>query len=397
MAQAQAQPQAPALTFSGFLQVDWTAFRQSSQNEIDWGTGSPLNEDRFTLRRAHVRADYERGYLIGSLEVDANTVSGPQVRPIDAEVGARWPTTKRDDDLALLATIGLMRIPFGFEVQELDYVRPFLERGAVARALFPGEFDLGARIKGNYRFVNWAVALMNGDPIGERAFPGRDPNKTKDMVGRVGVDTKSGGGVRFEAGVSWLTGSGFHAGTPPTKDQLVWHDLNQNGVVDPTEIEVIPGSPATPSQSFHRWAIGGDARFHANVPMLGELTLRAEIVWAQNLDRGLVVADPVGAGHDVREFGWYVGATQEITSWAMIGARYDRYNPDADATSQVTGALVPKDATYSTLALMAMFRYETGRLVVEYDHNTNAVGRDVNGLPTNLKDDALMVRGQVTF
>ena len=26
------------------------------------------------------------------------------------------------------------------------------------------------------------------------------------------------------------------------------------------------------------------------------------------------------------------GATQEITRWAMIGARYDVYNPDADAT-----------------------------------------------------------------
>jgi hypothetical protein len=81
----------------------------------------------------------------------------------------------------------------------------------------------------------------------------------------------------------------------------------------------------------------------------------------------------------------------------MIGARYDRYNPDMDATSQVTGSLVPKDATYSTLTLMAMFRYDTGRLVVEYDHNTNAVGRDVSGLPTNLKDDALIVRAQVTF
>ena len=47
-----------------------------------------------------------------------------------------------------MATLGLMRIPFGFEVQELDYVRPFLERATVLRALFPGEFDLGARLRG---------------------------------------------------------------------------------------------------------------------------------------------------------------------------------------------------------------------------------------------------------
>lgn len=39
--------------------------------------------------------------------------------------------------------MGLMKIPFGFEVPELDHVRPFLERSTVMRALFPGEFDSG--------------------------------------------------------------------------------------------------------------------------------------------------------------------------------------------------------------------------------------------------------------
>ena len=34
----------------------------------------------------------------------------------------------------------------------------------------------------------------------------------------------------------------------------------------------------------------------------------------------------------------------------MVGARYDRYNPDADATRQRAASLVPVDRTYSTLA-----------------------------------------------
>ena len=79
------------------------------------------------------------------LEIDANTTNGPQVRPIDAEVSVRWPDKAGSGAPHLLLSAGLMKIPFGFEVPELDVVRPFLERSTVMRALFPGEFDLWAR------------------------------------------------------------------------------------------------------------------------------------------------------------------------------------------------------------------------------------------------------------
>jgi hypothetical protein len=380
--------------------------RQSSQDEVDPATGEPLNQNRFLLRRGHVRVDYDTGdYIFGDLEIDANTVNSLQVRPIDAEVSARWP--KKDlkalpvetpaRPAELLTTLGLMKIPFGFEVIEADNVRPFLERASVLRALFPGEFDLGARFKVAWRAFDLALALMNGAPIGAAQFPGRDPNESKDMVGRLGVDTPLAEGVRFVAGVSGVTGTGFHNGTPTTKDTLVWRDVNEDGIVQPTEIQVIPGTPSTPSQNYKRFALGGDARVLVALPLLGELAVRAEIVVAKNLDRGLVPADPVGAGRDLRETGWYVGATQELTRWAMIGVRYDRYDPDADASRQAGASLVPSSSTFTTLALMGMLRYKSGRLVLEYDKNTNPLGRDPSGAPTTLKDDTVTLRGQVSF
>ena len=387
----------PAIRVSGFVQVDWTLHNQSSQDEIDYSSGQPLNQDKLALRRGHVRVDAERGLVYGVLETDANTVNGPQVRPIDAEVGLRWPEKRDAKRPYLTASMGLLRTPFGFEVQELDEVRPFLERATVLRALFPGEFDLGARFAGGYRFAEWGVAVMNGSPIGSKEFPALAPGRTKDLLGRVGVHVEVVPDVRFEAGVSAVTGEGFHEGTPTTKDTLVWHDDNGDGIVQATEIQVIPGSSATASQQFHRFAIGADARFIVRLPTLGELTLRAEVVRATNLDRGIEVADPVGAEHDLRELGWYLGATQELTHWAMIGARYDRYDPDADATRQSAASLVPSSRAYSTLALMAMVRYETARLVFEYDKNGNALGRDATGAPTTLASDAMIVRGQVTF
>jgi hypothetical protein len=399
---ARGQPSEPkevprAVVVSGFAQVDWIVHNQISQNEINGSTGQPLNQDRFTLRRGHLRVDAQKGLVSGALEIDANTTNGPQVRPIAAEVSLRWPETRDPRLPSIVATAGLTRIPFGFEVQELDYVRPFLERATVLQALFPGEFDLGAKIVTRYRFVELALGVMNGNPIGNRQFPALDPAHEKDMVGRLGVDLELFSGVRLKAGVSAETGTGFHSGTPQTKDVLVWQDQNGDGLVEPNEITVIGGTPATPSRTFQRFAIGGDARITAQLPVVGELALRAEVVRAQNLDRGLEVADPVGAGRDLREIGWSVGATQEITKWGEIGVRYDRYNPDDDASRQRAFDVVPQDRSYSTLAVMGMVRYETARLLIEYDVNGNALGTGTSGAPTTLADNVLTLRAQVVF
>jgi hypothetical protein len=387
----------PAVRVSGFIQVDWIVHDQESQDQLNGSTGAPLNQDRFTLRRGHLRVDADEGMFLGALEIDANTTNGPQVRPIEADVSVRWPQKPDSGVPSFLATAGLMRIPFGYEVQELDYVRPFLERATVMQALFPGEFDLGLRFKMKYRFLDMAVAVMNGDPIGNKVFPDLDPVHAKDVVGRIGVDLEIAPGVRLQAGTSADVGTGFHPGTPATKNQLVWQDQNGDGLVEPNEIIAVGGTPATPSQTFHRFAVAGDARIIVHVAPLGDLTFRGEAVNGLNLDRGLEVADPVGAGHDLREVGWSGGATQELTRWAMIGARYDLYNPDGDASQQRASNLVPIDRAYSTLALMGMARYGPQRLLLEYDINRNPLGIGANGAPTSLAANALTLRAQLVF
>lgn len=384
----------PRLELSGYTQVDWTIHQQLSQDEVDHSSGLPLNQDRFTLRRGHLRVDARQGLVRGALEIDVNTNNGPQVRPIDAEVSVYWEKGEGD---YVAVTLGLMKIPFGFEVPELDWVRPFLERSTAMRALFPGEFDLGIRIAGRYGPLEGAVAVMNGSPLGDKVFPALAPVGSKDVIGRVGARADVVAGVHVEVGASMETGTGFHEGTPTTKDQLVWRDENGDGLVQATEVHLIAGASATPSQTFDRFAIGGDARLVIAIPWLGDLAIRAEIARGKNLDRGVELADPVTAGRDLRELGWYLGATQELTEWALIGARYDRYDPDQDASEQRALNLVPIDRTYGTLALLAMLRYQKARLVLEYDRNTNALGRDASGAPTTRHDDALTLRGQVVF
>ncbi|MEA2748719.1 MAG: hypothetical protein QOI41_2862 [Myxococcales bacterium] len=401
-------PQSPDLAMSGYLHLDWNAFRQSSQNEVNPTTREPLNEDRLLVRRARLRVASDQGLIHGVFMIDANTIKGPQVRPWNIEGSLKWPAStpyrgpaavaqSTASEPFVIVSAGLIMTPFGFEVVELENDRPYLERSTMSNELVPQSYDLGVRVLGGYKFVNYALGIMNGDPIGEQTFPGRDPNKSKDLVFRVGVSTEVIDGVRIDAGFSGLTGRGFHEGNAPSKDQLVWRDQNEDGIVQQTELQSIPGSPATPSEGFQRFALGGDARLHVRIPVLGELTLRTELVRAKNLARGIFVADPVSSSRDLRELGWYVGGTQELTRWAMIGVRYDLFDPDADAQDQRPFTVVPKDSSVSTWAIMAMARWKKARLVAEYDRRKNAFGRDVSGAPTTLADDSFTLRAVVGF
>ena len=401
------EPPRPVVAITGFIHADWTVFRQSSENEVN-PDGQPLNEDRFVLRRARLRATADRGLVYGAIELEANTVRDVQVRPVNAEASFKWPAARPAFDPSLdqrklpvetwfMVTVGLIRTPFGFEPTEGAVRRPFLEQTTMSTAFFPGQFDLGFRVVGGFKFVNYALGIMNGDPIGERAFPGRDPNKSKDLVFRVGAANDLTDGVRVEAGFSGLTGRGFHVGRRAATDQIVWRDLNEDGVVDPIELQSISGAPAEPSATFKRFAVGADLRVFIQVPLLGELAVRGELVRASNLDRGVSVADPVASSHDLRELGWYVGATQEVTRWAQGGIRYDRYNPDADASEREPFALVPRDPSFSTWSFMLAARLPFGRLVAQYDLRSNALGRDAAGAPTTLADDSFTLRAEARF
>src|SRR5262249_58791029 len=128
-------------------------------------------------------ADY--GFVAGAIEFDGNTLKGATARIIGAEATVRWPPPTVDRPSYLAATLGLFKTPFGFEVLQSDRDRLFLERSTVVRALFPGEYDVGGRVQGSWRFLRYAVGLMNGHPLGERLYPGRDPNGDNDLVRRV--------------------------------------------------------------------------------------------------------------------------------------------------------------------------------------------------------------------
>jgi hypothetical protein len=382
---------------TGFVQTDWSILRQSSEDQLNPSTGLPLNDRRFNVRRARLRTTIDRTYVGGALEFDGSTTNGSSARIVGAEASFKLPGEEGAPLPLLMATIGLFKIPFGYELLQSDRDRLFLERSATERALFPGEYDVGARLQGGWLFLRYAVAVQNGDPLGERAFPGRDPNAAKDIAGRLGVETDVTETVTIAAGVSGLEGTGFHAGSAATKPTIQWVDRDENGMISPsTELAVAPGAAAQPSSNFNRFAMGFDLRLSVKIPDVLTATVYGELYKAKNLDRATLPADPIAVGRDYRELGAYVAGIIEIGDIASLGVRYDTYNPDLDSTDPALPR-VPTNFSYTSLAVVGALRASGGRFILEYDHNTNHNGRDARGISGSLKDDSLIARGEVSF
>jgi hypothetical protein len=382
------------VSFYGYVQGDYQV-RQSSEDQLD-ASGQSLNQDRFLIRRARLGVVMDRRYGEGRMEIDGNTVNGPAFRLYLAEASLKWPGSQAGAPPIIMGTLGLFRTPFGREVPQDDRHRLFMERTTAARALFPGEADIGARLYGGWQFLRYALAVQNGQPLGSSSFAGLDPNHQKDLVGRVGVE-HSLERFDFAGGFSGLFGRGFHAGMLASKPTVQWNDADENNQPTSTEITATPGVAASASSSFNRLALGADlaiaARFNANL----RTSVAAELYLASALDRASYPADPKSVlGRDFRELGYYVSLIQEYGPW-RLGVRYDFYNPDQDSSSSARGTPVPTNVSFSTVAIVAGCATSWGRLLAEYDRNRNHLGLDLRGMPANLADDAIMVRGEVSF
>ena len=392
----------PAFGIFGLVQVDFLN-RQRSSDQLSDGSGAPLNEDGFALTRGRVGAAADWRYVGVRGVVEFFEDGGSAVAPLTADVHAQLPRGG-DEPPWMKVSAGLVRVPFGFELYgETDGERFFAERTTVSEALVPGVFDVGASVSGNVWALHWIAGVYNGQPRGAAGYGLRDPNRAKDYAGRLHLRGDLFRWLEGAVGFSFLRGTGFSAGTPPTKDDFEWVDLNEDGRVTLAELIPVPGTAGRPSENFERWALGADVQLHSELPVLGPLMVYGEFAYLQNMDRGVAIADPVLLGRDLRGLGWYAGLHQSLTRHAGAGVRYDAYYPQLDELEPYDGTVVVTRRRFQSLTASAagVFRHGPNlraRLLVEYVRSIdNDLGRDANGRPTRLDDDTLRIRAEVKF
>jgi hypothetical protein len=381
------------LSVAGYVQGQYET-HQDAEDQLS-ASGSTLNKDRFSIRRARLSATGEWEYAAVTLQLDANTTNGPQVDLRKAEASLQYRPDRTRPPL-IMATMGLFDIPFGYENVEAEHTRFFMEPSTAWQALFPGKADLGVRLAGAVGFFRYTLAIQNGEPLGESSsYVEQDPNSGKDVVARFGFDTTPRPNVQLAGGFSGLTGEGFHAGTLGSGSSLQWHDVNGDGAVQANELVGVAAQSATASQNFNRWAVGADLRTSIRW-WPGVAKLSAELVIAQNLDRGLYVADPVLTGLDQRELGFVIAAQQEVTRWGIVGVKFDTYDPNSNLFDKRGGSLIPYSEAIRTVSpMVGLVLPDRARFVVQYDFIHNAYARNALGVPTTLADNILTLRLQV--
>jgi hypothetical protein len=385
------------VAISGYVQVQYGQ-NQLSQDQLQQG-GTPYNQDRFAVRRGRLRVNGRWKYVRTDFELDASTTRGPTASVRRASVSGVLPSNVDGELPYLMLTVGLSEIPFGLELQQGQDDILFLERTTGSLAFFPGPVDAGVKLEAAYGPLRAQVAVLNGAPLDDRAGGPNalDPTRAPDYVVRVGADAWAHDVLRVAGGVSFLSGTGFSPGSDATKPVLQWNDLDADGAIGAGELVSVAGRGAIPSQKFKRWAVGADLAFELKT-RAGSTRLYGELVVAQDLDRGLFVADPGKEGIDFRELSWYAALLQDVTQYGFVGLRYDVYDPNSDLFDARRGRVVPKDASITTISPVLGVRWRgVGRLTFEYDLVRDKLARDTRGVPKDVANNQWTLRVQGRF
>ena len=394
---AYSRPVLYGFHLGGYLQAQYFA-SQLSEDQLSQD-GSPLNQNQFSLRRARIQFDEGWEYASATFELDANTIHGVNVgiRRAEASLLYRGQNTDKMPPLVML-TAGVTDTPFGFELVELTRARPFMERTLGSLSLFPTEADIGAKVSGAVSFLRYAFSIMNGQPVNNLAGTfSSDPNAAKDYTGRVGIDVKPVPALSLSGGTSFLHGTGFHPGQSATKPSITWFDSNEDQILTPNELQGTAGTAATPSQNFHRWLYGLDLQLELNTSF-GSTRLYGEAFVGANMDRGLLIADPVLSGQDMRESGWYLAFVQDVTRFGLVGFRASVYDPNSDFLDTRAGRQIPTSYAVRTYSpLVAVHTGNRAQLSFQYDFILDNLARNALGVPTDAKNNQWTLRLQVAL
>lgn len=382
----------PGFAVSGFVQAQYQT-SQLSEDQLD-PDGAPLNQDEFSVRRARIRLDHGWSYGFATLEVDAGTIGGANLRLRRAEASLFYRGQAPVDVTPwLVLTAGVTDIPFALELGESQRDRLFMEQSIASRALFPTPADIGAKLWGAYEFIDYSIAVVNGEPTEATGFP-TDPNAHKDISGRFGFRAVPSERSLISGGASFYVGQGLSRGVPGSKDSLQWVDINNNGLVEAAEIQGVTASAALPSRNFDRWAVALDVSARFPTP-IGLLRTGAEAYIASNMDRGVLPSDPVALGGDAVALGGSLYLTSQIGDYVLVGVRGAYYDPNTNLIEQRAGTFHLQDQSFFELSPSLAVMLESVRLSAQYDWLFDHLGRDSTGVPTDARNDRFTVRLQV--
>ncbi|HEY0705543.1 MAG TPA: porin [Polyangia bacterium] len=354
------------LKFSGYVQG-----RYEWHDDANYGLeGTRRREtNRFYVRRGRIKSTYAGDMTELVLQIDA-TGDGVALRDAEASfvLTNENPWLPSAEPWELKLTMGQFKVPFGFEVLQSSSERELPERTAMVRALVPGERDRGVRLQYSYGFFRFMGAVINGNFTNDADHGTFDQTSWKDIVGRVQGDFDF-----LVLGLSAHQGRFLRLTRQPST-----------------------AMPVAGYERYSRLRFGADTQIYADIPGLGGLTLRGELIWARDkqMDFGGVAA-PASKCRDLSRLGWAGTLVQNLGDNFGFVVRIDQYDPtnsiDSSCTNTMTVASgeIDKVTNYG----FGLLGYISGNLkaTLAYEHFAEQDGA------ATLDNDAVTVQLQAKF
>ena len=389
------------LRFSGYIQPQFQVAQSEGAPSFEGGNFSEFSNNRFMLRRARIKLDYQLPSTtkertlpnaLFSFQIDA-TERGVNVR--DMFLRLYEPSSQN-----FSLTMGLFARPFGYEVNLSSAYRETPERGRMSQILMPTERYLGAmisydKINGKKTsFFKWDVGAFNGQGLA----PGgtTDFDSYKDIISRITIKPINlSTTLSLSAGLSVLYGGWRQA----TKYKY------EMGTVNGSHLFHVDSSASNIGDKAPRHYYGGDAQFvykHA----WGKTELRGEYWFGTQPGTATSTANPGTLPTTptyIRNFnGAFFYFLQDIIDYRNeLMIKYDWYDPNTKVSTAEIGKaatnLTLADLKFSTIGI-GFTRYIKSNLKIlgYYDIVTNEKTKLV-GFTDDIKDNTFTFRIQMRF
>jgi len=394
------------LKISGYLHAQYRNTDLEGTAASYSGGNFPSNVNKaFELRRGRVKVQYDDVLTRFVFQLDGRQ-SGITVKDAYAAITEPWFRS-------IGFQIGIFDRWFGYEISYSSSSRESPERSRVIQTLFPGERELGAKLFyapqfGPMSFLRLDAGLVNGAGPLSPEF-----DNFKDFIGRVGVQ------FPFEEAAAELDlGASTYIGQIRNSTKYLWSmgSTSQGFIVDSSATNMDSG--------VSRNYFGVDAQFYYDLPILGGVALRGEVItgtqpggstaamppdaFGTRLTTISPLSQPTGPIYQRDFLGWYVNLVQNIGADHQIVAKYDVYDPNTEVGPMdfsATNNLSSADVKFTTLGLGYIFHWnQLVKFVLYYEWISNeeinsaaASNSDLGPFVNNFKDNIFTFRTQLKF
>ena len=381
------------LQISGYFQPQFQVAQSKGAKNYSGGDFSDFSDNRFMIRRARIRFDYEHFSKDGLPQAQVVfQVNGSERGVVIRDFWARVYENKWQ---LFSFTTGMFARPFGYEVNMSSSDRESPERGRMSQILMRSERDLGAMVSLEPRKKNSPLRWLKVDAgifNGQGLTAKEEYDSYKDIIGRISVKP-----IKITPSISVTGGASIFQGGMLQNTKDIYRMEDKQFIVDSSQQNIGTRVP--------RRYRGVDAQVTFDNPW-GKTQLRSEYWWGtqtasafESNTPGVVLAEP----SYIRQFnGAFFYLVQDVVNEKhQVVLRYDFYDPNRLVDGTQIGKLNSNthegDVRFNTFSAGYLHYFnEHMKLMLWYDFIKNE-HTSLNGYTTDRKDNLFTCRIQFEF